>query len=1067
MFRLYELYSLYLKKMASYGTSPTWCLCEKLPRSILHIAPTPELWCEVCGRRRRPRACISSSSDEEEKAAVRQQMLAERRRSEEGRQGSVRVKVAMTAKKPKPRRKASCMKCGGEPKPPLGGCGAGPQQSKSKGTNHKLYAGRFGHYRKPQRLQAKRKDEDAANGPMNQIEIEPVATAPPPPPSPPPSPPAYAAKPSESLWEQPSEDMPNLVAFAHEVFNRPLHLRKRQPSFYDNLFVSDFIPLDKPITDSAGGAISKRRRLFGRPLRSHCSRPLPPLSQVLSEILAKQKVRAKGGGLAPKEEEPNGSNEATQFSPFDIYEGPSEDALVVDSARLVLRQPKALHIKQRADLPPTRLSSFESEPSSDCSSSSPFDVPSAPPAERQRHSYSVGAPLRLHEMMKAVAHSGLSDSSASSSSSSSSSHKSASSTLPVHQQSVRSRGGEEPPYIEEKPAEPELLPISIIEKILWLMEQKPATENGPTNPLTDDALQQISLIEKQDEHIENSHSESVKGLLQFMESLHITDAGESDDNRSEILNNDAELKIVDTPVPESHHPNDMSNELPLNSSNKSAGDEKYVNIFSNGGNRPNLDKGFAPNRRARLLSKPTSPQSRSSGSTSMWSIISGLFTSKQSSAKPTLSSSHDEEMKPLKRSHNLHYGTINAHNTKPTKPSHPVQSKEIKESKRSCQRCGLNRKKKNVANANIQNKLNNCCGAQKPCCRPHSSTDSKITTTSPCQTTPGTSSTRIELKAKLGKPNIIINKKCKINREELKKSVVPKSLDSSKLGASITNGAAECPTPAQSVTNSSTHFESCFGIASPSVKPAARSANLKPGPELKNNLLQELLDKLKASKRQKQPTVYHAIRTLATVRHASSEIINPKMVAVARDVTCASNTGQMQQYIVSPAIVPESSLGIYEFRTPDIQAIELAKSNANSKQGNLEEKPTPIAHSETCPQTDESSVNSNVHENKSRVPQKKSHPVWPAHPFRHRKGHIKYKAMELELSYALSDENMSMKNKPLKESVSKENKTLKNRKRRKNNEMWIVNEMVHQKINEMMTKPIKLLSVNESKALQT
>lgn len=1042
MFRLYELYSLYLKKMASYGASPTWCLCEKLPRSILHIAPTPELWCEVCGRRRRPRACISSSSDEEEKAAVRQQMLAERRRSEEGRQGSVRVKVAMTAKKPKPRRKASCMKCGGELKPPL--AGAGPQQSKSKGTNHKLYAGRFGHYRKPQRLQSKRKDEDFANGPINQIEIEPVPTAPPPPPSPPPSPPAYAAKPSESLWEQPSEDMPNLVAFAHEVFNRPLHLRKRQPSFYDNLFVSDFIPLDKPITDSAGGAISKRRRLFGRPLRSHCSRPLPPLSQVLSEILAKQKVRAKGGGLAPKEEEPNGSNAATQFSPFDIYEGPSEDALVVDSARLVLRQPKALHIKQRADLPPTRLSSFESEPSSDCSSSSPFDVPSAPPADRQRHSYSVGAPLRLHEMMKAVAHSGLSDSSASSSSSSSSSRKSASSTLPVHQQSVRSRGGEEPPYIEEKPAEPELLPISIIEKILWLMEQKPATENGPTNPLTDDALQHISQIEKQDEHIENSHSESVKGLLQFMESLHITDAGESDDNRSDILNNDAELKIVDTSVPESHQPNDMSNELPLNTSNKSAGDEKYVNVLSNG-KRHSVDKGCAPNGRARLLSKPSSSQSRSSGSTSMWSIISGLFTSKQSSGKPNVSSSLDEEMKPLKRAHNLHYGTINAHNTKPTKPSNPLLSKDIKESKQSCRKCGLNRRKRNVANANTQ---------RKPCCRLHSSTDSKITSTSPCQTTPGTSSTKIELKAKLEKPSI--NKKCRSHREELKKS-----LDSSKLKVNVTNGAAECPTPAQSVTNSSTHFESCFGIASPSVKPAARVADLKPGTDVKNNLLRELLHKLKASQRQKPPTVYHAIRTLATVRHASSEIINPKMVAVARDVSFASNTGQMQQYIVSPATVPESTLGIYEFRTPDIQAIQLAKSNANFKQENLEEKPTPIAHSETCLQTDESSLNSKVLGNK------KNHPVWPAHPFRHRKGHIKYKAMQLELSYKVSDEDMSIKNRPLKECVTKENKTLRNRKRRKNSEMWIVNEMVHQKINEMMTKPIKLLSVNETKALQS
>ncbi|KAM8715872.1 hypothetical protein ACLKA7_002850 [Drosophila subpalustris] len=629
--------------MSSYGSSAsstTWCLCEKLPRSILHIAPpsTPELWCEVCGRRRRPRACFSSSSDEEELAArKRQLMLAEQLRKEEeevARQDLVRVKKPKPMPQPRPGPKINCFKCGQQKQP------MNVEQVKLRNNNNnRLYVGRFGHYRKPQRVHAKRRDEHHEVESKEQLDIEPHPTVAPPPPSPPPSPPRSGCG-GESVWEQPNKDMPNLVAFAHEVFNRPLHLRKRQSNFYDNLFVSDFIPLDKPITDASGGAISKRRRLNGRPLRAHYSRPLPPLSQVLSQILAKQKVRAKGGGLPAKEE---ANNAASQFSPFDSYEGPSEDALVVESARQMLRQPKALHIKERADLPTTRLSSFDSDPSSDCSSSSPFDMPTAaPPAQHPRNNYSVGAPLRLHEMMKAVAQSGLSDSSASSSSTGSSSHKSASSTLPVLQQSVRSRGGEEPPY-EEKPVEPAdaVEPLTIMEKILWLMEQKPSVD--VVNPIE-------HKLESNQVNQDNQHTESVKDLMQFMERLQI----KVDDNgwASSTLQNDTQDELKTT-VDTSQLSNELSNELPLKSdSNKSAGDAKYVNGLSKDGKRSHL----VTDNRGTTTSAPNS-------TTSMWSIISGFFTSKRSNGT-SASSSSLEETKPLKNSENLKYGSINQHRSK-------------------------------------------------------------------------------------------------------------------------------------------------------------------------------------------------------------------------------------------------------------------------------------------------------------------------------------------------------------------------------------------------------------------
>ncbi|XP_017859238.1 PREDICTED: uncharacterized protein LOC108611231 isoform X1 [Drosophila arizonae] len=1038
MFRLYELYTLYLKKMSSYGTSPTWCLCEKLPRSILHISPPPELWCEVCGRRRRPRAYLSSSSDEEEKAAVRQRMLAERRRSEEARHSSVRVKVAMSAKKPKSRRKANCLKCGGERKPSVDEAAAEkPQQeqqqekeqpmktksnNKNSNKNHKLYMGRFGHYRKPQRLQRKQ-DEGAAAEPKH-AEIKPELTAPPPPPpSPPPSPPVSAAKACESLWEQPTEDMPNLVAFAHEVFNRPVHLRNHQPSFYDNLFVSDFIPLDKPITDTSGGAISKRRRLFGRPLRTHCSRPLPPLSQVLSEILAKQKVRAKGGGLPPKQEETIGSSLATQFSPFEVYDGPSEDALVVESARLMLRQPRALHIKQRADLPPTRLSSFESEPSSDCSSSSPFDVPSAPPAERPRHNYSVGAPLRLHEMMKAVAQSGLSDSSASSSSTSSSSHKSVSSTLPVLQQSVRSRGGEEPPYVEEKPpalVEPETVPMSIIEKLLWLMEQRPGAGPGSANPLTDDALHlQKSLIDKQEEeHIGSAHTESVKGLLQFMESLQISDPNDSDETRSEILKNDAdqEFKLLEKSMATEllQPPNDMSNELPLNSTNKSAADEKYPSkVYSTDQNRARLERGGS--------APPKAGQSPSNNRNSMWSLLGGLFAKN----KKLRESSRLDEKKPLKTAGKVHYGAINTNET----------SKELPPRNQSCQKCGLNRKsKKKLMNEKSQVKAKSCQGMHKPSCRLHSAMDSCGSRTS--------SKTQMEPKSKPNQtqPNIIKDKQ---PEEDFSIEIA----DESAHGSSSKGEPVPFPTPSNSTVTGSTLYESCFGLETPTSQ--------QPAPELRYQMLRELLDVLKEKSRQSQPKTFHVVKTMSTLQYASSEIIRPKMLA-----SITPRTGRLKQYILSPAIgrCPPAS-GIYEFRTPDIRPRQkLNEDNTNII--NLEALFTPVAHTASTTPTDDSSARSRVLERKKKFYQ----PVWPAHPFRHRthRRSIKFEAVQLQIDESVDEVHLRSS----KEFTSEEREMPKQQKK-KHRDMWIVDEAVHQKIAEMMTKPIHLLTRNDKTEIIT
>ncbi|ALC39138.1 CG13131 [Drosophila busckii] len=586
MFRLYKLYTLYMNKMTSYGAerSPYWCLCQKLPRSILHIEPTPEMRCDVCGRLRRP--SLSSSSDEEEIAAERSQktlaqqlcseLYKERQKLEEQQQQldaqqsstgavPVRVNVSQNAQKPKSKRRAAnCNICG----------------NKIKSLTHpkSFPTGRFGHCRKPYRLvTCKHKCP----------ELEPTAPSPPRSQSTTPPPQATASL-AQSPEDCNDEDIPNLVAFAHEVFNRPLHLRQRQTSFYDNLFVSDFIPLDTPITDGSGGAISKRRRLFGRPLRTHCSRPLPPLSQVLALIKEKQQVRAKGGGLAPKQPDESVSNACSQFAPFDQYDGPSEDALVVEEARQTLRQPHALHIKHRPDLPSTRLPSFESEPGSDCSSLSACDAhAAAAPADRK---HTVGAPAHLHEMMKAVTQSGLSDSIASSSNSTtssttSSSHKSASSTLPL-----RSRGGEEIAFTEDEHELEEIeattvepssvypnMPISIMEKIFWLVDQK---------------QQQLPIMEN-------------KSLLQFIQELSVPD-----DEAQTALIHEVEQQLAAGEA----QTNDMSNELPLNSTNKTADHEKYDKVLSH------------------------DSSAFTSSVTQMWSTISSLF----------VPSGCVEEMLPLK-----------------------------------------------------------------------------------------------------------------------------------------------------------------------------------------------------------------------------------------------------------------------------------------------------------------------------------------------------------------------------------------------------------------------------------
>ncbi|XP_068151225.1 uncharacterized protein [Drosophila tropicalis] len=468
MFRFYKLYSLYSSKMAKIMEEGTgnpameWCLCEKLPRALLHIPLTRDMRCEVCGLERRARHIFSSSSSSDEEAfEERQKMLLERRRAEEACSGPTRVKVAMKAKKPPSHAKTDCNRCGALPKP-----------------NGKVYAGRFGHYPRPKRL-AKRE--------VKIVHSE-LKTAPPPS-SPTSSPPLQTVP--ETISESPNdEDIPNLVALAHEVFKRPAHQRTHWPSFYGNLFVSDFIPLDNPITDPSGGAISKRRHLGGQPLRTHRSRPLPPLAKVLSDIATQQKKpmqRAKGGGLEP-EKDRSSSCQASQFTPYDVYEGPSEDSLIVNSASFLIHQ-RELSSRTLLNLPPSlSLSTFDdSQHSSDT-----LFQPTAPPlAEQsvqstQNFHYLHGRHIQLDtEARKAVSQAALLDNSSSSSSSSESSIHLAPqhTTFASYHQKQNNLAmkrkhflTEEQPHEETETTAPAV--VSILDEIFWTpMEKSIITEH--------------------------------------------------------------------------------------------------------------------------------------------------------------------------------------------------------------------------------------------------------------------------------------------------------------------------------------------------------------------------------------------------------------------------------------------------------------------------------------------------------------------------------------------------------------------------------------------------------------
>nr|XP_044250779.1 uncharacterized protein LOC108063145 [Drosophila takahashii] len=337
MFRFYKLYSLYMNNMTSGLTRPReWCLCEKLPRAVLHIPVNRHLLCEVCGLARRPQAGLASSSDED---ADVQRNLPEQRHAEEPKKGQVsRVKVAIRAKKPKDKRccRTSCVKCGGLARAEAGqeGTGTGgPEEVKSK-----VYAGRHGLYSKPRGM-PRRQQEPTAPPPSSPSPPSSPRAAPPPP-TPPPPPPLSGSPPS-------------LVAMAHDVFSRTNHLSQN----YSHLFVSNFIPLQSPITDTFGGAISKRNP----PPRSHRSRPLPPLSKILTNNQKELDNREKGGGLGrtKSRDSLDIANElASQFCPFERYEGPSEDALVENSARQLLHRPKSLFIEPRQDLPNNRIESL-------------------------------------------------------------------------------------------------------------------------------------------------------------------------------------------------------------------------------------------------------------------------------------------------------------------------------------------------------------------------------------------------------------------------------------------------------------------------------------------------------------------------------------------------------------------------------------------------------------------------------------------------------------------------------------------------------------------------------------
>jgi len=353
MFRFYKLYSLYMNNMSSGLTWPReWCLCEKLPRAVLHIPVNRHLLCEVCGLARRPQGERGSSSDEDADPGRKYQrnLLEQRHVTEEPKKAQMsRVKVAIRAKKPRDHRNCRCGKCGGLARAEAGQEGTGGPGGPGEEVKSKFYSGRHGLYSRPKGM-LRRQQEPTAPPPSS--------------PSPPSSPLPPAPPPPPSSGSSRSE-MPSLVARAHDVFSRKNHLNQS----YSHLFVNNFIPLQSPIIDSFGGAISKRSLNSSLPPRSHRSRPLPPLSKVVTNILASPKSlddREKGGGLGPHKSK-DSLDTLSQFCPFEHYEGPSEDALVVSSARSLLHQPKSLYIEPRKDLPNNRIENLDlsSDPSNE------------------------------------------------------------------------------------------------------------------------------------------------------------------------------------------------------------------------------------------------------------------------------------------------------------------------------------------------------------------------------------------------------------------------------------------------------------------------------------------------------------------------------------------------------------------------------------------------------------------------------------------------------------------------------------------------------------------------------
>ncbi|XP_034134869.1 uncharacterized protein LOC117587969 [Drosophila guanche] len=337
MIRLYKLYSLFLKTMENASTDnlasvQEWCSCEKLPRAALHMPLNWNLLCEVCGLERRAKTDPSSSDEEEAADNELQKMLLERRRVEEALHGAVRVKVAKRVKKPCSMHNCkNCFKCGGVPKPRAKEC-------KTKDNSDCLED-------LPKPIEVLPEWRRGVQIP----ERDPTPTATP---STLPSSEKSAQHAFESLWE-PLPEASQSVRGKHLVSRR----------------------LSAPIDDPSGGAISKQGRL----LHTRPRRPLPPLSKISASTLAEKEASnalAKGGGL---------SHHLTEYGnpvPFEYYEGPSEDALVVDSALSMLQEPMALNMKPVQRLPLPCPSSTGSDESVISGSPKPLDMVKPPVARR-------------------------------------------------------------------------------------------------------------------------------------------------------------------------------------------------------------------------------------------------------------------------------------------------------------------------------------------------------------------------------------------------------------------------------------------------------------------------------------------------------------------------------------------------------------------------------------------------------------------------------------------------------------------------------------------------------------